>query len=330
MLENMVPITCWWGKYDGMLEPNFEIPVVFEDDTYPSLRHALEASKTQDKRLRKALTEILPHAAVLWGKNYTFPSPFEFDAWHKEVKEIALLLTAQKFGVIYDPDAGHELTKLRTKLGFWLTLTNGRALRYENDFCDVVLGYCTCERHLHRNSSRGFAPGENILGTQTMIVRQRLLKGSYIRDFKLGTCDWCHETRREKNGKPKITKAEMYILYFKNNALVCRSFCLKHFVAEKQEARRRADNGAWFAYDINDKPSEISFYGVQSELPIVVHRLGARRGGFSSEDNNFSNRGSGFQCNPCTPPTPDVKERWGSLVILNNKTVSHVISCVER
>lgn len=333
--SNITPITELWKEWT-FLNPNFNVQVEFEGMAFPTLRHALEATKTQNQEERERLIEEHPFWVANWGAIRPFEDDPNKDDWRREISDVTLILTAAKFGLVdATTDKGKTDDKLRMKLAFWLTLTQGRAIRYENTHCDTLWGVCFCKKH-RRPIPMG-PTGDNELGRAMMTIRSRLIRKSKIRSFLTGTCDWCYNTRNQR-----ITPAVQYIIYFREEVLNVHSFCRKHEIAEKHDARKFAD-GKWFIYDMRELPPEVSLEGIMEPSRIIVPRergwraprairQAAQQIGFhmpangSGSSSNWSGRRSSWES--CSNDR-DYKDRWGSLIITADGVErNHVIAAV--
>lgn len=254
---NIVPITELWREW-VFLNPNYEVPIDWEGLTFPTLRHALEATKTLNMEERRELIKQHPFFVTDWGSNRPHADDPYLPDWLREVEDLTLILTATKFGLVSAKSDKAKLgTRHRYQLAFWLTLTQGRTIVHENTHCDTFWGVCFCNEH----RVIGRPTGDNRIGKAMMTIRERLIRGSSVRSFLSATCDWCYEKRNRH-----IAEATNYIIYFVDGRLIVHSFCPKHEQAEKHDARKNSDDGEWFIYTISDVPSEIEMNPIQVSL----------------------------------------------------------------
>lgn len=262
---DITPITSLWKEWT-FLDPGFRIAVELEGKIYPTLTHALNASKTSNLEEREELIGKHNFQVSNWGSVRPFADDPYRQEWEEEVKDITLILTAQRFGLVTLDDPAAKLDDaLRYKHAFWLTLTRGKTIIYENLHCDTYWGICHCSRH-YSGDPKKIPTGENELGRAIMNVRQKLVRDLRVRSFLSGTCDWCYENKRQL-----ITPATDYIVYFRSNKLTVRSYCNKHRKAENHDARRWGD-GQYFNYSISDLPPEVAIAPFHAQGNMLTSR----------------------------------------------------------
>ena len=335
---DLTPIRSIWKDWT-FLNPNANPPSVeFEGMVFPTLTHALNASKTSNITEREELLAKHPFQVSGWGTVRPFADDPYSKEWNEEVKDTTLILTAQRFGLVTIEDQKARLDdSLRYKHAFWLTLTRGRMILYENLHCDTYWGICYCAKHYGKDSKVP-APGENELGKAIMNVRQKLIRDLRARSFLSGTCDWCYEYKNQ-NIKP----AHEYVIYFRSGKLTVRSYCRKHYKAETHDARKWGD-GQFFTYPITDLPPEISLEPFQIEHKILRPTRGAwipprhyssasksssnpYQMGFHPSHGTTSTRSASYSS--CWGDSKDPKDVFGVMIIHSNGKVSnHVTSQV--
>lgn len=161
-----------WHKEYEWLSNNYQSPIIYGGDVYPSVSHAFLASKTEDQYHRmfiaKQTLSQLDEVAITAPRN-----------WHgstvmKELMEI-------KFG--YFPSGDPEYFDIPMRLQKKLLQTGSATLVYGNNDHDMYYGQCLCNKGDCLNYL-----GKNLLGHTIMVVRNKL--NERLKLFG-GANDWC-------------------------------------------------------------------------------------------------------------------------------------------
>lgn len=141
-------ITSFRGKY-SFLSNFYPCPVVLDEETYPTVEHAFQASKTRCKDARRVIREAsTPSRAKRMGREVTLRDDWEF------IKlEVMYRLVRQKFAC---SDMYSQLLE-----------TDSEVIVKCNQWHDNFWGNCICPKCTD-------TPGQNWLGKILMGVRDTI------------------------------------------------------------------------------------------------------------------------------------------------------------